>query len=110
MTTLIGTTLGRYHLLEQLGEGGMATVYKAFDAQLERDVAIKVILQRKQSSEKLLARFKREAKALAQFSHPNIAKVPDYGEHEGTPYLVMEYVSGDTLKQIMVLNERNAAT
>ncbi len=99
MTTLIGTTLGRYHLLEQLGEGGMATVYKAFDTQLERDVAVKVILQQKQSSEKLLARFKREAKALAQLSHPNIVKVLDYGEHDGTPYLVMEYISGGTLKQ-----------
>lgn len=87
----------------------MAMVYKAFDAQLERDVAIKVILRQKRSSEKLLARFKREAKALAQLSHSNIVKVLDYGEHEGTPYLVMEYVSGGTFKQIMVLNERNAA-
>ena len=99
MTNLIGQSLGRYHILEQLGEGGMATVYKAFDTRLERNVAVKVILPQKQQSEKFLKRFEREAKALAQLSHPNIVKVLDYGEHEGMPYLVMEYLPGGTLKQ-----------
>ena len=65
MTNLIGQSLGRYHILEQLGEGGMATVYKAFDTRLERNVAVKVILPQKQQSEKFLKRFEREAKALA---------------------------------------------
>jgi serine/threonine protein kinase len=98
MADLIGRSLGRYHILEQLGEGGMAVVYKAFDTRLERNVAIKVILPSKEHSEKFLKRFEREAKALAQLSHPNIVKVIDYGEYEGLPYLVMEYLSGGTLK------------
>jgi len=99
MANLIGQSLGRYHILEQLGEGGMAVVYKAFDTRLERNVAIKVILPSKEQSEKFLKRFEREAKALAQLSHPNIVKVIDYGEHEGLPYLVMEYLHGGTLKK-----------
>ncbi len=98
MGNLIGQSLGRYHILEQLGEGGMAVVYKAFDTRLERNVAIKVILPSKEHSEKFLKRFEREAKSLAQLSHPNIVKVIDYGEQEGLPYLVMEYVPGGTLK------------
>jgi serine/threonine protein kinase len=99
MTNLIGKSLGRYHILEQLGEGGMAVVYKAYDTRLERNVAIKVILPQKQHTEKFIKRFEREAKALARLSHPNIVKVIDYGEHEGIPFLVMEYIPGGTLKQ-----------
>lgn len=99
MFNLIGQSLGRYHVLEQLGEGGMATVYKAFDTRLERNVAIKVILPSRQQDEKFLKRFEREARALAQLSHPNIVKVLDYGDHEGVPFLVMEYIPGGTLKQ-----------
>jgi len=97
---MIGEYIGRYHVLEQLGEGGMATVFKAFDTRLDREVALKVILATRQQSPELLARFEREAKALAKLSHPNIVKVLDYGEHEGSPYLVMEYVSAGTLKAI----------
>lgn len=99
MGNLIGQSLGRYHILEQLGEGGMAVVYKAYDTRLERHVAVKVILPQKQHAEKFIKRFEREAKALAQLSHPNIVKVIDYGEHEGLPFLVMEYLPGGTLKQ-----------
>ncbi len=96
-----GITIGRYHILEQIGEGGMATVYKAFDTRLERDVAVKVIHPVRQHTAKFLKRFEREAKALAQLSHPNIVKILDYGEYEGQPYLVMEYIPGGTLKQKM---------
>jgi hypothetical protein len=98
MPNLIGQSLGRYHILEQLGEGGMATVYKAYDTRLERNVAIKVILPGKEHSDKFLKRFEREAKALAQLSHPNIVGVIDYGEQDSMPYLVMEYLPGGTLK------------
>ena len=101
MTNLIGQSLGRYHILEQLGEGGMATVYKAFDTRLETDVAVKVIRTEKlteETKERTLKRFEREAKSLARLTHPNIVKVMDYGEHEGRPYLVMPYLSGGTLK------------
>ena len=72
MSDLIGKSLGRYHILEQLGEGGMATVYKASDTRLERNMTIKVILPQKQQSEKFIKRFEREAKTLAQLSNPNI--------------------------------------
>ena len=102
MNNLIGQTINRYHIIEQLGEGGMATVYKAFDTRLERQVAIKLIRREAFSREifsQVLARFEREAKALAQLSHPNIVKVYDYGEYKGSPYLVMEFVPGGTLKQ-----------
>ena len=102
MPNLIGQSLGRYQILEQLGEGGMATVYKAYDTRLERFVAIKVIRTDQFAPSMLgemLKRFEREAKALAKLSHPNIVHVHDYGEHEGAPYLVMEYLSSGTLKQ-----------
>jgi len=102
MSNLIGQSLGRYHILEQLGEGGMATVYKAYDTRLERDVAVKIIRRGAfppDQLDRILKRFEREAKALAKLSHPNIVGVIDYGEHEGSPYLVMEYLPGGTLKQ-----------
>jgi serine/threonine protein kinase len=101
MTGLIGQSLGRYHILEQLGEGGMATVYKAYDTRLERDVAVKVIRVDQFSPaalERVLQRFEREAKALAKLIHPNIVHVNDYGEQGGIPYLVMDYMPGGTLK------------
>jgi serine/threonine protein kinase/formylglycine-generating enzyme required for sulfatase activity len=104
MTDLSGQYFGRYHLTERLGEGGMATVYKAYDTRLERDVAVKVIRSSAFPPEildQILVRFDREAKSLAKLSHPNIVKVYDYGEHDGSPYLVMEYLSGGTLKRFL---------
>ena len=104
MSDIIGQSLGRYHILEQLGEGGMATVYKAYDMRLERDVAIKIIRRAAFPAEQLerfLKRFDREAKALARLTHPNIVSVIDYGDFEGAPFLVMTYLSGGTLKPQM---------
>jgi serine/threonine protein kinase len=104
MTNLIGKSLGRYHILEQLGEGGMAIVYKAYDTRLERDVAVKVIRTEKLTLETMgrtLKRFEREAKALAKLTHPNIVPITDYGEHEDKPYLVMPHLPGGTLKQLL---------
>ena len=104
MTDLTGQYLGRYYLTERLGEGGMAVVYKAYDTRLERDVAVKIIRSGvfpPDDLEQVLKRFEREAKALAKLSHPNIVKVYDYGEHDGSPYLVMEYLPGGTLKQLL---------
>ncbi len=98
MSELLGQYIGRYHIVERLGAGGMATVFKAFDSRLERDVAVKFIRPEIVKDDMFLKRFEREAKALARLSHPNIVKVLDYGEHEGSPYLVMEYIRGDTLK------------
>ena len=102
MPNLIGQSLGRYHILEQLGEGGMATVYKAYDTRLERDVAVKVIRVDQFAPtmlERILMRFDREAKALARLTHPNIVHINDYGEQDGVPYLVMDFLPGGTLKQ-----------
>ena len=102
MSGLIGQNFGRYKILEVLGEGGMATVYKAHDSRLEREVAIKVIRRDAfpaEETDMLLQRFEREAKFLGRLSHPNIVGVIDYGEFEGQPFLVMVYVPGGTLKQ-----------
>ncbi|MEZ0396746.1 MAG: serine/threonine-protein kinase [Anaerolineales bacterium] len=102
MENLIGQSIGRYHVLEQLGEGGMATVFKAYDTRLEREVAFKVIRKDAfppEQLERILKRFEREAKALARLTHPNIVSIIDYGDHEGAPYLVMPFLPGGTLKQ-----------
>jgi serine/threonine protein kinase len=101
MAGLTGQTFGRYQILELLGEGGMATVYKAYDTRLEREVAIKVIRREAfppDEMDTLLKRFEREAKSLGRLSHPNIVGVIDYGDFEGSPFLVMVYLSGGTLK------------
>jgi tRNA A-37 threonylcarbamoyl transferase component Bud32 len=104
MPGLIGQSLGRYHILEQLGEGGMATVYKAYDTRLEREVAVKLVRRGAfppEQLDRILKRFEQEAKALARLTHPNIVGVIDYGEFEGAPYLVMPYLPGGTLKQLL---------
>lgn len=103
MQYLVGHSIGRYHILEQLGQGGMATVYMAYDTRLERKVAVKLIRKEAFPAEvhdRILKRFEREAKVLARMSHPNIVKVYDSGEYNGAPYLVMDLVSGKTLKDI----------
>jgi eukaryotic-like serine/threonine-protein kinase len=102
MTNLIEHNIGRYHILEQLGEGGMAIVYKAYDTRLECDVAIKVIRADMIAAafhERMFRRFEREAKSLAKLTHPNIVGIIDYGEYDGSPYLVMPYLPGGTLKE-----------
>ena len=102
---LINKQIGRYKILRSIGEGGMATVYLAEDTNLEREVAVKMIsaeLIPPAQLPRLLERFKREAKALAKLSDdPAIITVHDYGEFEGTPYLVMAYMPGGTLKDML---------
>ena len=99
-----GINIGRYHILEQLGEGGMAVVFRAFDTHLDCDMAIKVIRLDNlpvNRLEKTLLRFQSEAKRTARLTHSNIVKVVDNGEYQGTPYLVMPYIPGGTLKDRM---------
>ena len=99
MSALVGTQLsGRYRLDAQVGTGGMSTVYRAFDATLERRVAIKLMHRDIAADSDQLERFRREARAVAQLSHPHIVGVIDAGEDEGRPYIVFEYVEGETLK------------
>ena len=101
MSDVFGKKLGNYVLLEQLGEGGMAKVYNAFDSRAERNVAIKVILPSRRSSQLFLQQFETEAKALANLTHTNIVKVFNYGIEDGQPYLVMDFIPGGTLKEAM---------
>ena len=100
MSTLLGTILsGRYRLEARIGAGGMSTVYCALDETLERRVAIKLLNREVSSDSDELERFRREARAVAQLSHPHIVGVIDAGEDEGRPYIVFEYIEGETLKE-----------
>ena len=99
MSSQLGTLLsGRYRLDAQIGAGGMSTVYRAFDTVLERRVAIKLMHREIAADTDQLERFRREARAVAQLNHPHIVGVIDAGEDDGTPYIVFEYVEGETLK------------
>jgi eukaryotic-like serine/threonine-protein kinase len=100
MSTLLGTLLnGRYRLEARIGTGGMSTVYRAIDETLERPVAIKLMNREIASDSDQLERFRREARAVARLSHPHIVGVIDAGEDDGRPYIVFEYVEGETLKE-----------
>jgi serine/threonine-protein kinase len=99
MSSLLGTTLGgRYRLESRIGSGGMSTVYRAHDETLERWVAVKLMNREIATESDQLERFRREAKAVAKLSHPNIVHVIDAGEDDGRPYIVFEYIEGETLK------------
>jgi tetratricopeptide (TPR) repeat protein len=93
-----GENVGAYRVVEQLGSGGMATVYKAYHASLDRYVALKVMHPAFKGDANFLARFQREARVVAKLEHPNIIPVYDFSEHKGSPYLVMRFVEGETLK------------
>lgn len=99
---LSGHTLAnRYELLERIGEGGMAVVYRARDALLGRLVAIKVLREQFASDGEFLTRFRLEARAAASLSHPNVVNIYDVGEDRGIHYIVMEYVQGRNLKELI---------
>jgi eukaryotic-like serine/threonine-protein kinase len=102
----------RYELRELVGTGGMSSVYKAHDRLLERTVALKVLHERFMSDDEHVERFKHEARAVAQLSHPNIVTVIDRGERDGRQFIVFEYVDGENLKALVVreapLAERDA--
>jgi hypothetical protein len=97
--TVIGTLIGeRFRLDEKVGAGGMSTVYRAYDPTLERWVAIKLMHRDISTDPDSLERFRREARAVASLNHPHVVTVIDAGEDEGNPYIVFEYVEGETLK------------
>mgnify|MGYP000368551368 FL=1 len=93
-----GENVGSYRVMEKLGRGGMATVYKAYHANLDRYVALKVLHPAFLEDPNFLARFQREARLVAKLEHTNIVPVYDFAEHDEQPYLVMKYIEGDTLK------------
>lgn len=102
---MIGSVLGnRYEIISQLGGGGMALVYKARDTLLNRPVTVKVLRPEFTSDEEFVSRFRKEAQAVAKLSHPNIVSVYDVGQERDTHFIVMEYIEGRNLKQIIKEN------
>ena len=96
-----GSSLGRYQILEQIGQGGMATVFRAHDPELNRTVAIKVLPSYKSEDTTFVRRFRTEAQAIARLNHPNIVQVYDFGQDKGFSYIVMEHVTGGTLSDLL---------
>jgi eukaryotic-like serine/threonine-protein kinase len=92
---------GRYDLVELIGRGGMSTVWRAHDRLLDRTVAMKVLHEQFTRDEEYVERFRREARSVAQLSHPNIVTVIDRGEDDGRQYIVFEFVDGENLKQLV---------
>ncbi len=101
MNDLSSQKIGGYQLAEEIGQGGAAVVYRAFQPQLERWVAIKVLDIQESGGRQFLKRFRREAHAIATLRHPNILNIHDYGEDQGYAFIVMEYVEGGSLKKRM---------
>jgi len=98
---MIGKAIGRYRILEKLGEGGMGEVYLAEDTELHRNVALKFMSEELSSDPDFIARFKREARAAAGLNHPNIVTVHEVGEHEGRPFIAMSYIDGEPLGDVI---------
>jgi serine/threonine protein kinase len=100
MTTLAaGSRLGTYEIRTRIGAGGMGEVYRAHDTKLDRDVAIKILPPALAGDSSALARFEREAKAVAALSHPHILAIHDFGREGATVYAVMELLEGQTLRE-----------
>src|SRR5688572_30489775 len=96
-----GTHLGPYEIRGALGAGGMGEVYRARDSRLHRDVAIKVLPEEVSRDPERLRRFEQEARSASALNHPNILTVHDFGHHEGTPFLVMEVLEGESLRDLL---------
>src|SRR5438874_5844592 len=99
MTMNAGTKLGRYEIRSKIGEGGMGEVYLAEDMQLRRRVALKILPREVASNKDRMRRFTQEAQAAAALNHPNIAHIYEIGESDGTHFIAMEYIDGETLRE-----------
>src|SRR3954468_1040720 len=100
MEDLTGRQFGPYRIVEPLGEGGMAAVYKAYQPVVERYVALKVLPRIYATDPQFVARFRREAKIVAQLQHPHIVPIFDFGEYDGYSVLAMPFISGGTLADL----------
>jgi eukaryotic-like serine/threonine-protein kinase len=107
---MTGTIDGRYELENRLGHGGMATVYRAHDRKLDRQVAIKLLADNFAGDEEVRKRFSREARLAARLDHPNVVQVYDVGDEDDRPYIVMEYVEGGTVGDRLKRRRRALAT
>ncbi len=101
MPLISGTRLGRYEIRSKLGEGGMGEVYLAQDTKLDRKVALKILPSDLASDRDRMERFVREAKSAAALNHPYIAHVYEIGEHEGVNFIAMEFIDGETLRELI---------
>src|SRR5690349_3242641 len=98
LNMLVGKTLGQFRIVERIGAGGMATVFKAYQPALDRYVAIKVLPAHYARDPVFVKRFEQEARSVAKLAHPNIVQIHDFGEQDNITFIVMEYVDGGTLK------------
>src|SRR5450755_2324564 len=101
MALNLGTKIGSYEIVSLLGVGGMGEVYRARDARLGRDVALKILPVAFARDEDRLRRFEQEARAVAALNHPNILAIHDIGEQDGSPFIVSELLEGETLRAVL---------
>ena len=104
MQAVLVETIAHYRIIEPIGAGGMGAVYKAYDNKLQRVVAIKLLPSEYVSQEDRRRRFFQEARAASALNHPHILTIYEVGEDDGRPYIAMEYVEGDTIRQKLTKN------